>query len=48
VVEVDGRVAGEIPAGAEATVRVPESPARLLRTRAPHFFGELAERLARL
>ena len=48
VIEVDGRVAGEIPAGAEATVRVPESPARLLRTRAPHFFGELAERLARL
>ena len=48
VVEVDGRVAGEIPAGAEATVRVPEAPARLLRTRAPHFFGELAGRLARL
>ena len=48
VVEVDGRVAGEIPAGAEATVRVPEASARLLRTRAPHFFGELAERLARL
>ncbi len=48
VVEVDGRVAGEIPAGAEATVCVPEAPARLLRTRAPHFFGELAGRLARL
>jgi NAD+ kinase len=48
VVEVDGRVAGEIPAGAEVTVCVPDTPARLLRTSAPHFFGELAERLARL
>jgi NAD+ kinase len=48
VVEVDGRVAGEIPAGAEATVRVPAASTRLLRTREPHFFGELAGRLARL
>ena len=48
VVEVDGRVAGEIPAGAEATVRVAAASARLLRTREPHFFGELAGRLARL
>jgi hypothetical protein len=48
VVEVDGRIAGEIPAGAEATVRVPAASARLLRTREPHFFGELAGRLARL
>lgn len=48
VVEVDGRVAGEIPAGAEATVRVPAARTRLLRTREPHFFGELAGRLARL
>jgi NAD+ kinase len=48
VVEVDGRVAGEIPAGADATVRVAAASARLLRTREPHFFGELAGRLARL
>jgi NAD+ kinase len=48
VIEVDGRVAGEIPAGAEATVRVPAASTRLLRTREPHFFGELAGRLARL
>ena len=48
VVEVDGRIAGEIPPGAEATVRVPDMSARLLRTRPPHFFGELAGRLARL
>jgi NAD+ kinase len=48
VVEVDGRVAGEIPAGVEATVRVAAASARLLRTREPHFFGELAGRLARL
>ena len=48
VVEVDGRVAGEIPAGAEATVRIAAASARLLRTREPHFFGELAGRLARL
>jgi len=48
VVEVDGRIAGEIPPGAEATVRVPDMCARLLRTRPPHFFGELAGRLARL
>jgi NAD+ kinase len=48
VVEVDGRVAGEIPAGADATVRVAAATARLLRTREPHFFGELAGRLARL
>ena len=48
VVEVDGRVAGDIPAGAEATVRVAAASARLLRTREPHFFGELAGRLARL
>jgi NAD+ kinase len=48
VIEVDGRVAGEIPAGAEATVRVPAARTRLLRTREPHFFGELAGRLARL
>ncbi len=48
VIEVDGRVAGEIPSGAEATVRVAAVSARLLRTREPHFFGELAGRLARL
>jgi NAD+ kinase len=48
VVEVDGRGAGEIPAGADATVRVAAVSARLLRTREPHFFGELAGRLARL
>jgi NAD+ kinase len=48
VVEVDGRLAGEIPAGADATVRVAAVSARLLRTREPHFFGELAGRLARL
>ena len=47
-VEVDGRLAGELPPGAEATVGVPATPARLLRTRPPQFFGELAERLARL
>jgi NAD+ kinase len=47
-VEADGRLVGEIHAGAEATVCIPDTPARLLRTRAPHFFGELAERLARL
>jgi NAD+ kinase len=48
VVEVDGRVVGEIEPGAEATVCIPDTPARLVRTRPPHFFGELAERLARL
>jgi NAD+ kinase len=48
VVEVDGRVVGEIEPGAEATVCIPDTPARLLRTRAPNFFGELAGRLARL
>jgi NAD+ kinase len=47
-VEVDGRLAGELPPGAEATVGVPATPAMLLRTRPPHFFGELADRLARL
>jgi NAD+ kinase len=47
-VEVDGRLAGELPPGDEATVGVPAMPARLLRTRPPQFFGELAERLARL
>ena len=47
VVEVDGRVAGELPSGAEATVGVADMAALLLRTRAPNFFGELAERLAR-
>lgn len=47
VVELDGRIAGEIAPGAEATVRVHDRSARLLRTRPPHFFGELAERLAR-
>jgi NAD+ kinase len=47
-VEVDGRLMGELPSGCEATVGVPPTPARLLRTRPPHFFGELAGRLARL
>jgi NAD+ kinase len=47
-VEVDGRLMGELPSGCEATVGVPPMPARLLRTRPPHFFGELAGRLARL
>lgn len=47
-VEVDGRLVGELQPGAEATVGVPATSARLLRTRPPHFFGELAERLARL
>ena len=47
-VEVDGRLAGELPPGDEATVGVPSTPARLLRTRPPQFFGELAERLGRL
>jgi NAD+ kinase len=47
-VEADGRVVGEIAPGAEVTVAVASSPARLLRTRPPEFFGELAERLARL
>jgi NAD+ kinase len=47
-VEVDGRLMGELPPGCEATVAVHPTPARLLRTSPPHFFGELAERLARL
>ena len=47
-VEVDGRVMGELPPGSDATVGVHPTPARLIRTRPPHFFGELAERLARL
>jgi NAD+ kinase len=47
-VEVDGRLMGELPPGCEATVGVHPMPARLLRTSPPHFFGELAERLARL
>jgi NAD+ kinase len=47
-VEVDGRLVGELPPGDEATVGVPATPARLLRTRPPQFFGELAERLGRL
>ena len=47
-VEVDGRLVGELPPGCEATVGVPATPACLLRTHPPHFFGELAERLARL
>jgi NAD+ kinase len=47
-IEADGRVVGELAAGAQATVRVPAQPARLLRTRPPQFFGELAGRLARL
>jgi NAD+ kinase len=46
VAEVDGRVVGEVAPGAELTVSVPDTPARLLRTSAPQFFGELAERLA--
>jgi NAD+ kinase len=47
-VEADGRIVGEIAAGAEITVAIPAMPAKLLRTRPPQFFGELAERLARL
>jgi NAD+ kinase len=47
-VEVDGRLMGELPPGCEATVGVHPTPARLVRTSPPHFFGELAERLARL
>jgi len=47
-VEVDGRLVGDLPPGCEATVGVPATPARLLRTHPPHFFGELAGRLARL
>jgi NAD+ kinase len=47
-VEVDGRLMGELPPGCEATVGVHPTPARLVRTSPPHFFGELAERLSRL
>jgi NAD+ kinase len=46
-IEADGQVVGDLEPGAEATVRVPDVVARVLRTRPPHFFGELAERLAR-